>query len=130
MITRSLGEMSLYKVDIYQRALTRSDPFQIVRVGPQFRGNGNAMEYWVGMNVTAKMAEVFISGDLNCLIAVFKKCAALAVCVVECLAVTAKDASRQIAGGNIANLTDEPMIMIGEKTIGDDGNVGFVGDLF
>lgn len=63
------------------------DPFEIVGVGPQVSGIGNAVADGVGVNIAAEMEQVVLVGDLDGVVGTFKESASVARRVMQGVAV-------------------------------------------
>lgn len=113
------------KLSVYQCAWTQAEPFRIVGVGPVEYVFNKAVFDGIGVDVAAKVYEIAVVGDDFDFVWPFKDGAGVGVFFVVGFAVTVEKALDEDVGLDTAVLPRQYVVMVGQQTVSDDGDIEF-----
>lgn len=115
-------KMFTNKRTVDELAIPGLHPFVIVTVRPIVNRARDSMQYWICMNVPTEVQQVRLAVDEFAFGRTFKNRATVGIFFIVGFAVNVEDALREERRTGKPILSDENMIMIGEKDVGDDGD--------
>lgn len=118
-VVSGLREIASYKGTIDQPTGATLNPLKVVRVRPLFRSSDKAMLYRIPVDIATELAEVCIVINRDRFVRALEEGAGSIIRFVERLTIATEHTPRHLAGRDLTVLAEQPVVVVGQQTVGD-----------